>query len=259
MIGSKHLWHDVLLIWTFFTRLPAPAFQTRRTLAQALWALPIASLLLLLVQIAASLLLWLVLVWPSPHPEVGLTLMALCLPVVPLIATGALHWDGLADLFDGLGVGKERRRAVMRDPRIGSFGVLAVLTCLILQIGAATALVPRVPLSQGFGALALAALISRQMMAMTWALLASQEAMSSVARYGRPWAGVQAGWLAGFGLLAWIGGWVSMIQIAALVAAAGLWIWALRRWIGGATGDGLGATQVVSETALLLLFAAQAQ
>ena len=42
------------------------------------------------------------------------------------IATGAIHLDGLADSADALGArDREQRLAIMRDPRLGSFGVLA--------------------------------------------------------------------------------------------------------------------------------------
>ena len=41
-----------------------------------------------------------------------------------VLATGALHEDGLADTADALGAGANRERAleIMRDSRIGSFG-----------------------------------------------------------------------------------------------------------------------------------------
>lgn len=44
----------------------------------------------------------------------------------------ALHWDGLADLFDALGSGRhgEEFRTVMKDSRIGVFGVVAIVVGL---------------------------------------------------------------------------------------------------------------------------------
>ncbi|HET6172315.1 MAG TPA: adenosylcobinamide-GDP ribazoletransferase [Gaiellales bacterium] len=51
------------------------------------------------------------------------------------LATGAIHLDGLADSADALGGGdRERRLAIMRDSRIGSFGALALVLVVALKI-----------------------------------------------------------------------------------------------------------------------------
>ncbi|MCG8454440.1 MAG: adenosylcobinamide-GDP ribazoletransferase [Spirochaetales bacterium] len=49
--------------------------------------------------------------------------------------TGGLHFDGLADLADGFGGGRdqERRLAIMADSRLGTFGALALLAMAALQ------------------------------------------------------------------------------------------------------------------------------
>ena len=51
------------------------------------------------------------------------------------LLTGALHEDGLADSADALGSGArgERLFAILKDSRIGSFGVTALLLSLLLQ------------------------------------------------------------------------------------------------------------------------------
>ena len=66
----------------------------------------------------------------------GLTLAAL------VLMTGALHHDGLADLADGLGGGQtpERCLEIMRDSRIGSYGVSALIVVLSIWGAALTQL-----------------------------------------------------------------------------------------------------------------------
>ena len=56
--------------------------------------------------------------------------------------TRALHLDGLADTFDGLGAGGDRERmlSAMDDSRTGAFGVVAVVLLLFLKIHALEAI-----------------------------------------------------------------------------------------------------------------------
>lgn len=64
------------------------------------------------------------------------TTAALMAIVARLLLTGALHEDGLADFFDGMGGGHTRERilAIMKDSHIGSYGVLALCAELLLLI-----------------------------------------------------------------------------------------------------------------------------
>ncbi|MDY0300227.1 MAG: adenosylcobinamide-GDP ribazoletransferase [Trichlorobacter sp.] len=59
----------------------------------------------------------------------------LLLLVAMTVITGALHLDGLADVFDGLAArgGRERFLAVMKDPRTGAVGVVGVVLGLLLK------------------------------------------------------------------------------------------------------------------------------
>ena len=56
MNALKALWHDILLVWTFF-RIPAPEFLAERRLSQALWALPLAGVVIGLAQYVGIALL----------------------------------------------------------------------------------------------------------------------------------------------------------------------------------------------------------
>lgn len=58
-----------------------------------------------------------------------LTYVVLTIISARLLLTGALHEDGLADFFDGMGGGntKERTLQIMKDSHIGTYGVLALI------------------------------------------------------------------------------------------------------------------------------------
>lgn len=62
-----------------------------------------------------------------------------------LLLTGALHEDGLADFFDGFGGGGNNRQRIldiMKDSRIGTYGVLALAVYLLLLFFALYSLQP---------------------------------------------------------------------------------------------------------------------
>jgi hypothetical protein len=72
---------------------------------------------------------------PSRSPSTLPPLLAALIAVAATVAvTGALHEDGLADTVDGFGGGgdRERKLQIMRDSRIGTYGVVA----LVLALGA---------------------------------------------------------------------------------------------------------------------------
>src|SRR3546814_4601153 len=55
-----------------------------------------------------------------------------------VLLTGGLHEDGLADTADGFGGGRDRdaKLAIMRDSRIGTYGVLALVLLIGLRYAA---------------------------------------------------------------------------------------------------------------------------
>jgi len=62
------------------------------------------------------------------------TAPSLCLLIIlSLLMTGALHEDGLADTFDGFfgGYTTERKLAIMKDSRIGTYGTCALVMALL--------------------------------------------------------------------------------------------------------------------------------
>jgi adenosylcobinamide-GDP ribazoletransferase len=238
-------WDDALLAVAFLTRLPVPAHGTG-DLARAAWAFPLAGLIVGGAGAAAVLAA----AGSGLHP-IAVALLALALMAV---LTGALHEDGLADFADGLGVfGRDRRLEVMRDSRIGAFGVLALIFMTGLKASALASLA-----GPGIAAAVLvaASALSRAAMVVTMAALGPARTDGLAKDAGRPpaWA---AGLAAALGLAALAplipiyGG--DVVIVAAAGLAAGLFMcWAMHAAVGGHTGDTLGAQQQIVELAVYL-------
>ena len=133
----RRLRTDLAATVGFFTRLPIGLLMPRDPrvdMAGAVWAFPLAGALVgFLGGAAYALAAWLGL--PSP--------LSACWSLgAMLLLTGALHEDGLADMADGFGGGRNAasKLAIMRDSRIGSYGALALLLSCLVRIEAMAAL-----------------------------------------------------------------------------------------------------------------------
>ncbi|MFH1808797.1 MAG: adenosylcobinamide-GDP ribazoletransferase [Pseudomonadota bacterium] len=173
------------------------------------------------------------------------------------LVTGAFHIDGLADSFDGLLSGKRGEDAgkILKDSRVGVMGAVAVFLVLALQAVAAGSLLH----AGHLGAVVLAPVVGR-LAAVVVAFVCRPPDWAGVNSLGRLLVGkVQGDWLrmasvtalAAGVVLAWPFGWI-------LLLAAGLGLgWAMARWaervLGGVTGDVLGASVEVAQTAVLVL------
>jgi adenosylcobinamide-GDP ribazoletransferase len=186
------------------------------------------------------------------------TFLAAALAVATAVAlTGAMHVDALADTADAVGAStRERALEMMRDPRVGSFGVAAVALDLVVRTAATTQLLAH---GAAFGALIAAGALSRALSPPLATLLPYPRAgggpgsvlTHAVGRVGAVVAPVGAVAIAA--AAAGVNGLVAAAAMLALgVAACVLY----RRWLGGATGDMLGAATQVSETLTLVVLVA---
>ena len=174
---------------------------------------------------------------------------------VIILLTGAIHEDGLADVADGFGGGFDRpsRLEIMRDSRVGAYGVIA----LVLSIGLKAALLAAL-LGAGLEIAAFAAIVAAVVSRLTPVLLmrclAAARREGMVVAAGMPdAASVRIAWglsLASLLLLPSLPAMLATVG-AVLVVFAGLGALAARR-IGGQTGDVLGAGQQVTELLVLL-------
>ena len=178
-----------------------------------------------------------------------------CCSVALIALTRGLHLDGLMDCCDGLfgGFTPERRLAIMRDSRVGAFGVLRrgrASSCC------ATARSSRSMAAGGWSGLILPPLLGR------WAMALAIVAFPYGRAEGMGAAFKRAAGLAGRGWRRWRasvlarhsggrGGWRCSFS-PALVACCSLARFMLGR-LGGLTGDCYGAINELVEVALLLI------
>jgi adenosylcobinamide-GDP ribazoletransferase len=185
-------------------------------------------------------------------PAEPATVLALAAAVV---VTGGMHEDGLSDTADALGahVTRERRLEILRDPRLGTYGALAVAFMVLFPF-AVLASLPA-------GDVARAALVGHVLG--RWSTL-PQALLVPPARSGGAGALVRPGGLvtAVASLYSWAivvavvgpGAGVPTLAIAAVVTALGGL--AVRRALGGVTGDTLGAVTKLVELAAYATLAA---
>jgi len=173
------------------------------------------------------------------------------------LLTGALHEDGLADVADGFGGGRDAaaKLEIMRDSRLGTYGALVLMVSFAAKFSALAALPDRYLVQSLIVAHALARGVL-PFMAMNLAY-ARKDGLAAIA--GRPDSATAttAGTLAL--LIALIAlPWRDALGAAVVAAACAIGMgWLARRQIGGLTGDVLGGAEQLVETAILLLLAAR--
>jgi adenosylcobinamide-GDP ribazoletransferase len=173
------------------------------------------------------------------------------------LLTGALHEDGLADVADGFGGGRDKdaKLEIMRDSRLGTYGALILMVSFVTRLSALAALADAAVVPCLIAAHALARGV---LPAMSMSLpYARQDGLAANA--GRPELATAA-MAAAFALVIAVvslpvGGALSAALVA--VAAAIGMAWLAQRQIGGQTGDVLGGAEQLAETAVLVLLAAR--
>ncbi|WP_426011513.1 adenosylcobinamide-GDP ribazoletransferase [Caulobacter sp. DWR2-3-1b2] len=230
----------------FLTRLPAPSFADFQAdwITRSARYFPLVGILV--GALSAGVLLAAGQLWSGALPA----LLALAAGV---LITGGFHEDGLADTADGLGGGQtpERRLEIMKDSRVGTYGVLALGLALAIKVAALATL----PLTTA--ALALVAAHGAGRTAAV-AVMVMQRHVSdpSSAKYKPAPEGVRPSELL---IAAVLGLWpLALLGASGLVGAAvGVSLaaplaWAARRLIGGYTGDVLGGVEQVFELGVLM-------
>jgi adenosylcobinamide-GDP ribazoletransferase len=177
-----------------------------------------------------------------------------------VVVTGGIHLDGLADTADALGAGRDRDRAldILRDSRVGTFGASAIFFDLTLKILALSTLDGH----RRYAALIIAPTLARFTMLMVGLglpYLRESGAGSTIL------SGQDLRWRRRVALLFLII--ACAIPFTPFPTASGLAVsvamviaFAMhlfyRRWLGGVTGDLIGACGELVEIAVLLVMSA---
>lgn len=259
---TKHESQLLLVAVQFLTRIPVPALPDYQPqwLHQSSRYFPAVGLL---IGLLCAFVFWLA----------GLLFNPLVASVIStafgIKLTGAFHEDGLADTCDGLGgrLTRERTLTIMKDSRLGTYGTLGLVSALLLKVS----LLAGMPASVAPIALIVAHSASRLFCISLIALLpyggdVEHAKAKPMAQQLTPiQALISSAWVLGaLGLVSIVfpttirqigfAQWSLALLLA--VIATDYMRRLLRRRLGGYTGDGLGATQQLSEVAIYMGLAA---
>lgn len=226
----------------FLTRLPMPALVVdAAAFARSMCWFPAVGLVIGVLVAGAA--------WAGALVDPWIGALAALLAWVGV--TGALHLDGLSDLADAGGAAhktkendRERLLAILADPHVGSFGVIAIVLQLLSKLTLLHLLVD----ARTFGPLILVPFAAR-IGPLVWTAWLPPLHQGLAARFQSA-VGPRV-------LLIWAAALITASWFYAALLVAPLlvlwWGWQVRRTIGGISGDGHGAGIELIETVLLLV------
>jgi adenosylcobinamide-GDP ribazoletransferase len=235
----------------FLTRLPTP----RLARFEPAWTTRSARYFPLVGQLVGAICG--LVFFAAAHLWSGLAAAVMALAAGVLV-TGGFHEDGLADTVDGLGGGQstEQRLEIMKDSRIGTYGVLALALSLAAKAAALAGLAPlngAATLLAAHGCARAAAVIS---MAATPYAAEGRAGKWKPVPQGVTLGEVSVAVLIALWPLALIPPAAAALGVLAGGVAAAVVAVLAQRLIGGHTGDVLGAEEQAVELGFLLAAAA---
>jgi adenosylcobinamide-GDP ribazoletransferase len=246
--GVRGWWHSLALAFGFMTRLPVPHVEVRPgdlTRASAVFGVVglVVAAVGVLVRLATE---------PVWGPVVGSVAGVLAMTAV----TGAFHEDGLADTADGIWGGwqPDERLRIMRDSRLGTYGVVALVGGFALRF----ALLATTTVTTFAVAIVCAHVLGRSAGPLLVRLAPALPAGSGAhiaGPLGRRSAVLAVVTSVAPVLLAAgvVPGAAAVVTAVAVTALGARWF---RRRLGGITGDTIGATTVAVEIAVIALIVA---
>lgn len=187
----------------------------------------------------------------------GNLIAAICTVLTSAMITGGFHLDGLADTADGVFSSRNREKMleIMRDSRIGSNGVLALLFVILLKVAVIYQLAEHNP-SMIVGCLIAAPALAR---AFSVAVLMYQQTYARESGLAHFYIGqisrqsAKTTLLTGLLIVAVFTGFIGFVYALATLIFAWLFRQFIQHKLGGQTGDTLGAGVELFELIFLLL------
>lgn len=250
-IDWKHEWQAFWLCLGFISRIPmlARIEYSQQLMNHSSMYFPLAGLVLGAIY---------ALVYQALAAFFPLVVTVIGVVIVHLWVTGAFHEDGLADAVDALGGGftVEKRLAIMKDSRIGTYGTVALVGALALKVALLVELAPLPVWAVLLVTPALARVTPLFLMAVmpyvTETDTSKTKPVANTFSMGRLAVATLFSVLLAGAAVCWLPGVMTAFVVATALVGL-LWGWQLHRALGGYTGDALGASIVLTELVLLAL------
>ena len=253
----KYEWHTFICAYQFLTRIPPPRHfrYNENMMHEAARFYPLVGALI--GAFAAGIFL-------LADQFLAVLPAAIISTAATLYLTGAFHEDGFADLCDGIGGGMTPQRAlkIMKDSRLGTYGVTGLSMMLLLKLALLATVAVEASELIVAGTLITAHALSRSSAVV---VIVTSDYVRDAGKAKPVSMGLNSHgkmiMLTSSAVLvltgAWVMGFTPMLAGVAVMAVMHLFIRHLfEAKLGGYTGDCLGATQQMSEVGFYLGVAA---
>ena len=247
----KRFLRGVAGAFSFLTILPIgrAVELDRDDIARGAWCFPLVG------GLVGALCAWTA--WLLAH-QVPVAVAAALAVALEVGLTGAMHVDALADTTDAIGGwGRERALEIMKGHTIGAFGASAIVLDLIVKVACLSSLL----VTGGLPIVAAAFALGRATPAPLGRSLPyarAGEGSGSISTDRTSLASAVVSALVGIAVAVACLGVDALAPLAAVVVLVLILRWWFKRWLGGVTGDTLGATvELCSTLAIVVALAAR--
>ncbi|UTW57415.1 adenosylcobinamide-GDP ribazoletransferase [Kordiimonas sp. SCSIO 12603] len=249
--GLVRKWReDIAAAFMLLTRIPinwTKISDAPPNLGRAMWAYPVVGFFIGGLMSLAFL--------ASTHIGISKELAILIAISTAVFTTGSFHEDGLADVADGFGggYGKDKKLEIMRDSRIGTYGGLALIIAFSFKFFSLQSMTEM----DIVRAMIIVAVISRSVILIPPLILSPARSNSLATEAGKPsFPTVTTAFILSLGSSFFIASMAATIflTVSALLTTLVFCRLAYKQ-VGGYSGDILGATQQLSEIAMLITLA----